>query len=356
MLFLASLLALATVSATALAGMGEMLGDDGPEEDERITPEQDDEAPVGPSLLDTAFAVTGEDPDTSDDLSAADMPAADKSATTGWQIVESDAAGDSITGSDAPEMILGRDGDDTIEAGGADDEARGGAGDDVLRGGAGADTLHGDDGDDMLEGGPGDDRLFGHNGDDTILGGAGDDSLVGSAGNDTLQGGEGDDALHGALDDDWLHGGMGADTLFGGHGNDTVIGIVDDPATARIDDIDDGRDFLNGGGGDDVILAGRGDVVTTGSGADTVLLGDWLTADHQAEILDFSADDDMLMVFYDETGPEPEITLEPDAENPADQRLLLDGLEIARIADAAGVTLAHVTLVPQSELAGIARL
>jgi hypothetical protein len=61
------------------------------------------------------------------------------------------------------------------------------------------------------------------------------------------------------------------------------------------------------------------------------------------------------MVFYDETGPEPEIALEPDAENPADQRLLLDGIEIARIVDAPGVTLAHVTLVPQTELAGIAR-
>ena len=158
-------------------------------------------------------------------------------------------------------------------------------------------------------------------------------------------------ALHGDLDDDRLDGGMGSDTLFGGHGDDTVTGIVEDPATDGIDDTDTGRDYLNGGGGDDVIVAGRGDIVTTGGGSDTVMLGDWLDADHQAEILDFSAADDMLMVFHDAPeGAEPEITLEPDADDPAAQRLLLDGIEIARIADAEGLTLDHVALVAQVQL------
>ena len=128
-----------------------------------------------------------------------------------------------------------------------------------------------------------------------------------------------------------------------------------DEATSALD-TETERDYLNGGGGDDVILAGKGDVVTTGSGADSVLLGDWLTAAHQAEILDFSPADDMLMVFYDDTVPEPEVTLEPDADHPEDLRLLLDGTEIARIADAAGLTLAHIALVPQSELAGLAQI
>ncbi len=346
MLLIASLLGLVAVSATAFVGFGDDIGEEEPGDPQPRDIVAEDDA--GPDLLD-AIAGTG---DTAGEVWTDDAPL----AGNGYVIVEGGASGDAITGSDAPEMILGRDGDDTIEAGAGADEVRGGAGDDVIRGGEGADTLHGDDGGDLLDGGAGDDRLFGHNGDDSILGDAADDSLVGGAGNDTLLGGDGDDALHGALDDDWLHGGMGSDTLFGGHGNDMVIGIVDDPGTTRLDDIDDARDFLNGGGGDDVILAGRGDVVTTGSGADTVLLGDWLAAEHQAEILDFSASEDMLMVFYDETGPEPNISLEPDADNPADQRLLLDGVEIARIADAAGVTLAHVTLVPQAELTTIARL
>ncbi|MGX0903463.1 Ca2+-binding RTX toxin-like protein [Roseovarius sp. MBR-79] len=346
MLLFASLLGLVAVSATAFVGFGDEIGEEEPGDPQPRDSVADDVA--GPDLLDVIAGIgdtAGEDGNDDGPLPG-----------LGSVIVEGGASGDAITGSDAPDMIFGRDGDDTIGAGAGADEVRGGAGDDVIRGGEGSDTLHGDDGGDRLDGDAGEDRLLGHNGDDVILGGAGGDSLVGGAGDDTLRGGDGDDALHGALDDDWLHGGMGADTLFGGHGNDTVIGIVDDPGTARFDDIDDARDFLNGGGGDDVILVGRGDIVTTGSGADTVLLGDWLTADHQAEILDFSASDDMLMVFYDETGPEPDISLEPDADNPADQRLLLDGVEIARIADAAGVTLAHVALVPQAELMTIARL
>jgi Ca2+-binding RTX toxin-like protein len=346
MLLIASLLGLVAVSATAFVGFGDDLGEAEPGDPQPQDTVAEDVA--GPDLLD-AIAGPGDSvgEDGNDDLPL---------SGNGYVIVEGGASGDAISGSDAPDMILGRDGDDTIEAGAGADEVRGGAGDDVIRGGEGSDTLHGDDGGDMLDGEAGEDRLLGHNGDDVIRGGAGDDSLVGGAGNDTLLGGDGYDALHGALDDDWLHGGIGADTLFGGHGNDTVIGIVDDPGTALLDDIDNARDFLNGGGGDDVILAGRGDSVTTGSGADTVLLGDWLAAGHQAEILDFSASDDMLMVFYDETGPEPDIALAPDPDNPADQRLLLDGVEIARIANAAGVTLAHVALVPQAELTTIARL
>lgn len=295
------------------------------------------------SAIQTAADVLTENQGANTDGAARDVSA-------GWQIVDGDDTSETITGTEAREMIGGRGGEDTITGGDGDDEIRGGAGADVLHGGTGDDTLHGDDGDDTLHGDAGDDRLFGHNGDDVLRGGEGDDSLVGSAGNDTLYGGAGDDALHGDLDDDWLDGGMGSDTLFGGHGNDTLIGIVDDPATDSIDDIDTGRDYLNGGGGDDVIIAGRGDIVTTGSGADTVMLGNWLDADHQAQILDFSAAEDMLMVFYDENGPEPEIALEPDATNSGDQRLLLDGVEIAHIVNAAGLTLDHVALVPQTQM------
>ncbi|WP_210878585.1 calcium-binding protein [Roseovarius autotrophicus] len=350
MLLFASLLGLVAVSASALVGFDNETDSDETEAEPPATPHEQSE---GPDLLNALLAPA--------QVAAAAEPGAGIGVEpalveAGWQIVEGGTGMDAISGTDAPEMILGRDGDDLIDAGGGPDEVRSGAGDDLIRGGAGPDTLHGGDGRDVLDGGPGDDRLFGHNGNDTLFGGEGNDSLVGSAGNDMLFGGDGDDALHGALDDDWLHGGMGSDTLFGGHGNDTLIGIVDNPATARLDDLDDGRDFLNGGAGDDVILAGRSDIVTTGSGADRVVLGDWLDAAHQVEILDFSAEHDLLMVVYDKTGPEPDIALAPDAEAASDMRLLLNGVEIARIANAEGLTLDHVALVSQSELLALARL
>jgi len=58
----------------------------------------------------------------------------------------------------------------------------------------------------------------------------------------------------------------------------------------------------------------------------------------------------MLMVLHDAPeGAEPEVALEPDADDPATQRLLLDGIEIARIANAGGLTLDHVALVAQGQ-------
>ena len=63
-----------------------------------------------------------------------------------------------------------------------------------------------------------------------------------------------------------------------------------------------------------MIVAGRGDIVTTGSGSHTVTPGNWLDAGHQAEIPDFPAADAMRMVVCDAAeGDEPEIILEPDS-------------------------------------------
>jgi len=144
--------------------------------------------------------------------------------------------------------------------------------------------------------------------------------------------------------------------LRGEDGDDTLTGIIEDPDTDRVDDLDEGRDFLNGGSGSDTILAGRDDVVTAGSGSDTVMLGDWIDADHQAEITEFSAGEDMLVVLYEDAAvPAPDLSLAPDDADPAAQRLLLEGVEIARIANAVGLTPAHVALMPQKDLPVIGR-
>ncbi|MEI4233670.1 calcium-binding protein [Roseovarius sp. D22-M7] len=370
------LLGLAAVGAAAFVGLdsgdddrgdADRHRDDAPEE-----PGHDDSAPdlfeqvmgdmsAAPMIThedvpsdDFSFADATADGGLTDTDSAAPMPPAPPDDDALWQVTGGSDAADLLEGSAGPDQIGGYDGDDLIRGGGGDDVLHGAAGADEIAGGDGNDTLHGDGGDDALAGGRGDDQLFGHNDDDSLLGGAGDDTLQGGDGDDTLAGGAGDDALNGGLGDDRLHGGPGQDTLFGGHGADTIIGVGFDPEGEAMEDAE-GRDYLNGGSGEDLILAGRDDIVTTGAGADSVILGDWLGAEHQAEILDFAPDEDSLLVVYDDTaGAEPEVTLEPDGENPDHQRLLLNGEAITLIANADGLTLDHVSLLPQSGLATLA--
>lgn len=62
-----------------------------------------------------------------------------------------------------------------------------------VTGGAANDTLRGGNGADTLNGGLGNDQLFGGAGNDILNGGAGNDILTGGAGVDTLNGGEGSD-------------------------------------------------------------------------------------------------------------------------------------------------------------------
>jgi Ca2+-binding RTX toxin-like protein len=331
MMLVAGLLGMVAVGASAFVGLGGG-SDDTPDPG---TAPDDGPQDSGTDLLDAL----AQDPD--------------EAAQPVWQVIAGQDEAEVIAGTDGQDQINGYQGDDTITGGAGADVLHGGAGQDLVQGEGGDDTLHGGDGADDLRGGRGEDRLFGHNDDDRLFGGAGDDSLVGSAGDDTLVGGQGADALHGDIGNDHLTGDLGQDTLFGGIGDDTLSGVVDDPDTAARDDLDE-RDYLNGGSGDDVILAGQEDVVSTGAGADQVILGDWLTAGHQAEILDFSVAEDTLLVVYDDAAGEvPEIGLVSDPETPEAQHLVVNGVQLATIANAAGLTLDHVTLLPQSGLAGL---
>jgi len=344
MLLLASVLGMMAVGATAFFGF-----DFGPSDDEDDLPLPFQPASGQPDLM------AGLDKlDVSPDDPAPNDPAPDQTAPdipfTPGDIVSGDAADNSLTGTDASDQINGYAGDDLVAGGPGDDQLYGDLGQDTLLGEAGNDTLHGDEGDDSLSGQDGADDLYGHAGQDTLSGGAGDDTLQGGEGNDSLAGDAGDDALHGGLDDDTLDGGAGADTLFGGWGNDALTGVVDDPQTARTDDIDAG-DFLNGGGGDDVIVIGQDDTVTGGTGADTFTLGHWIPQGHQAEILDFSLAEDALMVIYDDAAdPDPVVTLEPDEAESDLQHLVLNGVRLAAISGAVGLTLDAIALIPESAL------
>jgi hypothetical protein len=129
------------------------------------------------------------------------------------------------------------------------------------------------------------------------------------------------------------------------------VGLHDDPATITLDDTDD-SDFLNGGGGGDLILAGQGDLVDSGPGDDTVMIGDWITEGQPVQIFDFHPEEDRLVVFYDsEVGDAPALRLEPDGD--AALALLLNGVQIATVGNAAGLTLDHIALLPREALPAI---
>ena len=308
--------------------------DDGPIPQVQIEGHEESGATLLPDAVDTAGDLPSE---------AAPSPDAER-------IAVGTPENDVMQGTDARDVVNGYDGADTLSGGPNTDQLWGGSGADALSGGAGDDTLHGGGGDDDLRGDEGDDHLFGHEGADLLEGGDGVDMLVGGAGDDTLTGGHGADVLHGGLGDDILDGGAGSDTLFGGWGDDTISGIENDQDGGDRD-LTDIADFLNGGGGDDVITAGPGDVVTAGEGADTVILDLWTSAAHQAEILDFAPDEDTLMVVYDDTaGITPDVDLAADPDNDSILQIMLNGVAIATVNNAAGLNAGHITLVGSSAL------
>jgi Ca2+-binding RTX toxin-like protein len=226
---------------------------------------------------------------------------------------------------------------DALSGLGGNDSISGGEGDDRLAGGAGNDTLSGNEGADTLGGGAGDDFLSGDAGDDVFEYDRGDgiDRIADSSGADVLRFGAGiapaDVRVARRLDDFelWLRDGSGrvvlagaaspwssaarietvafadgsawddaelrrrareatagADTLVGGDAGDTLAGLGGDDVL-RGEGGDDlleggaGTDWLAGGAGDDSYRFSPGDgsdrAQETGTGFDTVLLGDGLT-------------------------------------------------------------------------------
>lgn len=217
--------------------------------------------------------------------------------------------------------------DGIVKTGSGNDLIDGEDGNDTIDSGAGNDEVHGGRGDDDLYGNDGDDTLFGHVGDDIISGGAGRDDLNGGDGNDQLDGGDGDDTLLGSLGNDRLTGGNGADALFGGSGGDVLDGRDDDTL-----------DYLNGGAGDDMLIAGIGDYLSGGDGADTFAM----EVDTSAYIDDFDIDEDTIEVAYDGTGPEPKLSFFDTDDGVV---LMADETTVATFAGLTSLDLASVPVV-----------
>ncbi len=149
--------------------------------------------------------------------------------------------------------------------------------------------------------------LFGTNDAELMIGRNGQDAMYGAGGEDTLAAGGGHDALSGADDDD-------ADLLLGEDGND-------------------------------LLTLGAGDTATGGTGFDRFTLADFGPNTPPSVITDYSAADDQIVLMYDpQVHPEPVVSMER-VEGTEDMSVMLDGVQIAIVQSATGLTQADIQLM-----------
>lgn len=175
-------------------------------------------------------------------------------------------------------IIEGNDGDDMLYGGGVS-YLYGGNGDDVLSsangiwGGNGDDTIYASTNElnvsGVVYGGAGLDEIYGTHVDDTLHGGDDADNVIGGDGADRLFGGGGDDALNGQHGADTLSGGDGDDTILLGD-NNSLLGYDETMGMAALSDIGYG-----GAGNDTITLDRAGHQAFGGAGDDTITVGDW---------------------------------------------------------------------------------
>ncbi|WP_299686999.1 hypothetical protein [uncultured Tateyamaria sp.] len=234
-------------------------------------------------------------------------------------------------------------------------------------------TDTGTEGNDIIQATSGNDTIFARAGDDIVLGGDGSDSAFGSSGEDILVGEAGNDFLRGGRDDDLLFGSEGEDTLLGDGGDDLLDGtdIVDaaglidaalaaelsgqtltDAQIAAFVDINaetGGADDLSGGAGNDEIFAGNNDVVDTGTGSDTLYLGDWIDgltdeadpAQPPLPLIDgFTPSEDAIVYFYEGALP----TAVGFSEEDNGGNLIIDGEVVARFINTDFASLSTETI------------
>lgn len=197
--------------------------------------------------------------------------------------------------------------------------------------------------DDWLTGGSANTVLAGHGGNDVLRAGTGPTHQIGGEGNDTLWGGAGDDQLEGCEGDDVLIASGGSNTLLGGAGNDVLIGFNPGDAAQG----GDGPNFLNGGDGNDLLIAGSGDYLNGGAGEDTFLLGEWLQENTVVSIMDYHADEDQILLQYDPLRlDDPMVEIHFDDATPDIAQIWLNGEMLAIVANAPGLTVGDIGLVP----------
>ena len=147
---------------------------------------------------------------------------------------------------------------------------------------------------------------------------------------------------------DVLSGDAGRDELNGDAGNDVLFGVTPETRDAGAAD----ADTLNGGAGEDVLLGGSGDWLHGGEGGDSFALGDWIDPNAPATIADYTVGQDRLAVIYDPQGTAtPQISIEPSEAHPGAAWILLDGIRLAEVLDAAGLNAQDVALLTPAQFA-----
>ena len=230
-------------------------------------------------------------------------------------------------------------GNDVIAAGDGNKSVIGGYGNDSIAVGTGTHTLLGDNGSltfstsgvlalvrttEQLIGG--DDQIVAAGGDTIVLAGLGSDTVSTGAGNDVLLGDDGFVALdalgrlsliettqptYGGTDslsagggNNVVMGGYGEDRLIGGSGNDMLLGdsgrvtYIDGRLNVveSIDPFIGSTDFLDGRGGQNVIIGGAADDLMVGNLSDDILAGDYASvtfdaSGHVTSVLRYGAGD-----------------------------------------------------------------
>jgi Ca2+-binding RTX toxin-like protein len=255
-------------------------------------------------------------------------------------VVQMDAPGRLLQSIDSTQTLQGAN--DTILAGDGDKNVIGGYADDTITVGTGTHTMLGDNGSltfdeagvlrlvmttEPLIGGH--DMIIAAGGDTIVLAGLGDDTVTTGSGADVLLGDNGfvtrdalgrllqiettqpqyggNDALSSGAGDDSLLGGQGADSLLAGAGNDNALGDTGrityvDGFLRMVETIDPFigmPDFIDGGGGQNVLIGGDGNDISVGNLSDDVLAGDYASvtfdaAHHVTSLVRFGGGPDLV--------------------------------------------------------------
>lgn len=205
----------------------------------------------------------------------------------GRNSLDGGAGNDTIIAAFSTDTMIGGDGNDSLS--GIFTQASGGDGDDTISAtsvGTNAASI-------TLDGGLGNDRLIGNTtlnatftatnfmnggaGNDTIIFGSANDRLIGdSAGNDIISYDSSVNftrttvnTINDSLGNNLIFGANGTDVITTGSGNDTLFG---GPASLSTPGVD-GNDTLNSGAGNDVLVGGFGNDNLFGSDGDDCLVG-----------------------------------------------------------------------------------
>lgn len=230
---------------------------------------------------------------------------------------------------------LGLKGDTESEGSSSSEKYTGTEGDDQFDAEAGNDLVIGQAGDDSLNGGEGSDWLLGSSGADTLLGGGGNDVIVGGSGADHIEAGDGSDFVEAADIVDTHRLETSAQTAESFADIDFLYDM-----TAGSDVSDD----VSLDGGDDTVVAGSGDMISTGAGSDQISLGDWVEDGKPVIVRDFSSDEDVIIYTYDKQNDAPTIEIfhNPD-EGQSEVRA--NGMTFAILNDALEAQLSNIRLI-----------